>query len=424
MDIYRTISTRWRCGIHEEHKVSLRQGRFGSNPTLSSGTDFILIFQSPTGPDDKEETICLEVVHNNVQNATNDVTKPGTGDIATKAEEYWRLTHNVETFVKSSSQNSVLDLPRRAIKKLKKQRRGPVYLQINSPLSILNISDTDDDDDGSMVVTKPADTPINFRSVDDYCRHFQHEAKNHLAGSASGYYVSDCNDQQLYQQLAAQSAEYKLNSLHEIVKNGSQDPLRLFPRARIFHFGKALAEVVLSFHSTPWLPQDWRSKDIYLLGNMQSLDLESESTGPYLMLKFTNHYEGKGKQVEISADILGFHEPRLLYEENHNNSLRDVRNEMMFRLGVILLEIGYSKPWDDLRKMVPGKSEYLAAENLARDLARHMGLEFTRIIRKCLGCDFGIGETDFEDERLQELFFSQVVVTLDAMKSKLAALLG
>ena len=41
-----------------------------------------------------------------------------------------------------------------------------------------------------------------------------------------------------------------------------------------------------------------------------------------------------------------------------------------------------------------------------------MGLTYPKVIKKCLGCDFGLGETDLDNEDLQRVFLEDVVTTL------------
>ncbi|KAK0652118.1 hypothetical protein B0T16DRAFT_454520 [Cercophora newfieldiana] len=74
----------------------------------------------------------------------------------------------------------------------------------------------------------------------------------------------------------------------------------------------------------------------------------------------------------------------------------------------------YSTPWlassdlGDTTASGGGKaaaerpSDYRAAEKLAQLLVNQMGLSYARVIKKCLGCDFGLEETDLENEDLLE----------------------
>jgi hypothetical protein len=57
-----------------------------------------------------------------------------------------------------------------------------------------------------------------------------------------------------------------------------------------------------------------------------------------------------------------------------------------------------------------------AAEKLAQLLVNQMGLAYPKIIKKCLGCDFGLGETDLDNEDLQRRFLEDVVSGLQQLR--------
>lgn len=116
----------------------------------------------------------------------------------------------------------------------------------------------------------------------------------------------------------------------------------------------------------------------------------------------------------------GFPAPRDLRRQE-SLSAGTARNEMLFHLGVVLLELGFSKSWPDLRrrglaKLPPEQhsinrvAEKLAQENELRD---RMGLNYCKIVRKCLACDFGLGEDNFGDAELQGAFLVEVVMALE-----------
>lgn len=48
-----------------------------------------------------------------------------------------------------------------------------------------------------------------------------------------------------------------------------------------------------------------------------------------------------------------------------------------------------------------------------------MGPAYSRIVRKCLGCDFGVGETDLDHEELQQTYINQVIEVLENTKQRL-----
>ena len=114
----------------------------------------------------------------------------------------------------------------------------------------------------------------------------------------------------------------------------------------------------------------------------------------------------------------------------HNRETRTVdfaeaRNKLLFNFGIILLEIGYGRPWHDLKLTIAkvpvagenakSLSDNQAAEKLAQLLVNQMGPTYSKIVRKCLGCDFGLGETNLDNEVLQRQFVVDVVSGLQRL---------
>jgi hypothetical protein len=89
-----------------------------------------------------------------------------------------------------------------------------------------------------------------------------------------------------------------------------------------------------------------------------------------------------------------------------------------------MLENGYARPWHELKQAVTAThgelSDYKTAEKLAGQLVNQLGLTYPKIIKKCLGCDFGLGETDMDNEDLQRRFLEDVVAGLQQLRDYMA----
>jgi hypothetical protein len=102
----------------------------------------------------------------------------------------------------------------------------------------------------------------------------------------------------------------------------------------------------------------------------------------------------------------------------------------LFRLGIILLELGFSKPWAVLRGMVRNalpplkQTDYHVAERLCDRLTREMGAKYPLLIRKCIGCDFGLDEPQngLSSRDLQARLLVDVVGVLKNMEQAVACL--
>ena len=102
------------------------------------------------------------------------------------------------------------------------------------------------------------------------------------------------------------------------------------------------------------------------------------------------------------------------------------RNPLLFALGIVLIEIGFSTPWQALRaegmRLSPEKLDYHIAERLCQVLLpRRMGLNYTRIVKKCIGCDFGLSDPEIDflrSETLRTAFLLDVVERLKGLNER------
>ncbi|KAK3368946.1 hypothetical protein B0T24DRAFT_707144 [Lasiosphaeria ovina] len=143
--------------------------------------------------------------------------------------------------------------------------------------------------------------------------------------------------------------------------------MRRVPWSSLASLAGSLAHAVLQYHSTPWLPGTWKSHD-----QQQRADPRQMHTHTLLPTP-VDSTTNPAMRESLSAGT--------------------ARNEMLFHLGVVLLEL--------------------------RD---RMGLKYCRIVHKCLACDFGLGEDNFADADLQGAFLVDVVVALERAEQVLREL--
>ena len=198
----------------------------------------------------------------------------------------------------------------------------------------------------------------------------------------------------------------ELASLHDVLFRTST-PRRStsIPDVQRVRLARQLATAVLHFHATPWLTDSWHSQSVLL-----SYDDPIE------------HSDRSNWKAYMTVQIQGPKRPSIQVQSPPSPIV--VRNRLLFRLGVMLLEIAYQRPLRELaidrdRSDVPGTSEYLTADRLSREVSRKMGFKYAVITRKCIHCDFGC-DFDLKDTKLQEGFYQDVLCELD----KLELLLG
>jgi hypothetical protein len=189
----------------------------------------------------------------------------------------------------------------------------------------------------------------------------------------------------------------------------------------------SLAMAVLQYHSTPWLPELWKSKDVVFFGVDDVQQGNISLCQPHLNVEFS---KSKGKRKAVIDDEASTNTRYPLGTASHAqpstqpSTIYGARNEILFHLGIVLLEVGFATPWATLRASLLKTfsdqivSDYIIADKLARLLINSMGPTYSCIVRKCLGCDFGLGETDLASEELQGKFLLDVVIALQGLEKR------
>jgi hypothetical protein len=200
--------------------------------------------------------------------------------------------------------------------------------------------------------------------------------------------------------------------IHKMSQSSSQaDHFLQHERLRL---ARQLASAVLQFHATPMLKDSWRSDDVIFFG----ADAESTTlTAPHLNVQV-------GKSHKYSQLKSG--------SENSTTTLDThpfVRNPYLFGLGVILIELARQAPLSSFRERreLPNTpdtqiSDYVIADRVSKSLGSSLGVSYAKVVRKCIGCDFGEGTTDLNDPGLQAVFYRDVVCELERLERAFATL--
>ncbi|KAL2869651.1 5'-methylthioadenosine/S-adenosylhomocysteine nucleosidase family protein [Aspergillus lucknowensis] len=202
-------------------------------------------------------------------------------------------------------------------------------------------------------------------------------------------------------------ASASLSELISLSKRNSAKFLGAYDRVRL---AKNLAMAVLYYHTTPWLSRDWRSEDVRFFGkaDVDTLLLRSPEALPYITACVQAIGPERSGHVPSEYDMI-------------------IRNPVLFSLGVMLLELAYQAPFDelkhdiDLRHRTLPFANYVAAKRLAEEVNVQISASFKRIVKKCIDCDFG-QDTDFQCPALQDAFYCQVISGLEELEKKLQSL--
>ena len=180
--------------------------------------------------------------------------------------------------------------------------------------------------------------------------------------------------------------------------------LSIYVRLQLAH---KLAIALLYLHSTPWLQPSWGSDDVLLLGTDDNFIQQNRLLAfPHLKVRVVNEF----RQEKIIAKA----------SESINEGFP--YNSNLFNLGVLLLELGYSKPLSSFRDSSDYTNckeekvtDFVLAKRLSLTLGRQMGSAYARIVQKCLRCNLGKG-SDLSDLDTQAIFYQDVVCELERLE--------
>jgi hypothetical protein len=170
---------------------------------------------------------------------------------------------------------------------------------------------------------------------------------------------------------------------------------------------KTLASAVLQFHATPLLRNSWSGDDVVFFG----MDAGSKSlTSPHLIVRVG--YDNAPEEKVISNQSC---KPSI---DHHF-----IRNRYLHSLGVILIELAHQAPLSSFRgdENSPDSREgmdtdFFVADRVAKSMSTSLGPSYAKVVRKCLGCDFGEGTTNLNDLGLQAAFYRDVVCELERLE--------
>ena len=265
-----------------------------------------------------------------------------------------------------------------------------------------------------MQITQPTEPLRNLCTRRNFCDQLRNRISQCSQGNRC---LGTLDDTDCYKHLIYYPAPIEhhvdrpATSLERIISCLSkQGPMaRISPYQRV-QLGRALATAVLQYHTTPWLQGSWRSEDIYFFGIDEHSLIEQPPnlSAPHLNVRV--------KSPESSLARIASFPPRNF-----------APNPLLFGLGVVLLEIGYTATLESLqvpKDTAEGENKYtefFVARRLASSIGREMGPAYGKIVKKCLHCDFGCGD-DLNEPELQAGFYRDVVKELEHLEEGLKAL--
>lgn len=247
----------------------------------------------------------------------------------------------------------------------------------------------------------------------DFCKHLQKYGPKTPINKYIGYFEKSGPYKHLvyFAPPITTSPSRQSFSLTQIIHKMSQSSSHAdhFLQHERLRLARQLASAVLQFHTTPMLKDSWRSDDVVFFG----ADAESTTlTSPHL-----NVQVGKSNQIKSSENSTAL------------DTNLFVRNPYLFGLGIILIELARQAPLSTFRERSELSntqesqfSDFVIADRVSKSLGSSLGVSYAKVVRKCIGCDFGEGTTDLNDPGLQAVFYRDVVCELERLERAFAKL--
>jgi hypothetical protein len=159
-----------------------------------------------------------------------------------------------------------------------------------------------------------------------------------------------------------------------------------------------LASSVLQLHKTPWLGSKWGKDDILFFQYPNGTLLEQ----PFISKSFSSIQE------------------QTLTSRKSTRPFPCVRNEMIFALGVVLIELCLGCPLEDMRTPEDlddfGNpnifTDYMTAQRLIAEVYDEGGGRYGDVVRRCIHCDFDQPDVNFDVEAFCKAFQKGVISPL------------
>ena len=412
--LYSTLQVRWACPSHTCHVFDLRiidGDAYNAKDRIAHVTCKLAITHGDLSFA-SEKVLRLEVEQACEENesdseASRRCSSTNDGDIhqLTKVLESSADRFKVTAIRKSPKTNESVRIGgmRGLIRRL---RRTPDVQDLHQPVASVRL-------DNPPSITASSSWVRDLELVDDFCEAFNELSVNRMGRSPLGVLRDPYS--QWFSLSPPKTLPGSSQSFAEIIAWVAEEPvLRTLPRSLLVELAGNLAEGIMQFYSTPWLSHPDLGQIVRFYNNSDPSVSSVQLEGPYFTTRLETRAKGKGKATDLIHDAA--------YGRAAGADFSGARNELLFNFGIILLEIGFAQPWHMLKRSVSRTatgeqpSDYRAAEKLAQLLINQMGLTYPKIIKKCLGCDFGLGETDMDNEDLQRRFLEDVVSELRRLR--------
>ncbi|MCJ1423360.1 hypothetical protein MMC29_001243 [Sticta canariensis] len=167
--------------------------------------------------------------------------------------------------------------------------------------------------------------------------------------------------------------------------------------------GIKLASTLLQLHRTPWLKETWGKSDILFMKECSGTQMVLVQK-PFLSKPF----------IPPTCTL-----PRRPTDESSPSP--EVRNKSIFALGILLIELWFGQPLEDLRKpedfgshsQVNHVTDFATARRLSEIIYREAGDWYGDAVRRCIYCEFDQRHNSLDSQALKEAVHRGVVTPLE-----------
>lgn len=190
-------------------------------------------------------------------------------------------------------------------------------------------------------------------------------------------------------------------SLQDILTSQIANSPRLTQLAKL-KIAVNLSSSVLQLYKTPWLSDNWGEQDVYFVDRNGALD-PSIYEFPYVARDLSSAVATPASQTQ---------------QQKH----RIIRNQTLYTLGILLIELWYGQPIAKLQiaadldsRGTPGPAWCTAERIVETELEYEAGKRYADAVRRCIWCDFDRNMKDMSlgAESFQQAVFLGVLLPLE-----------
>lgn len=235
--------------------------------------------------------------------------------------------------------------------------------------------------------------------IDDLCSKIR-ATEAEPPQSCIGHFMDDQSQYIIYTVSRYEDCRSKTSNLHDLLNrhqasassNGPSIPVAsamcLSKRARL-QLAVTLASTALQLHTTPWLGDDWDGKSIRF--RQGSIDR------PYVSRAFPKTDIPPGANPNATSCL--------------------IRNQCMFGLGVLLLELAIGKPLEHYQDPEQPLSleDWASITKLVQDLNNEESIGYMTALDACIRGNFGpqVRELSLEDDTFRQAVYQVVIAPLE-----------